>query len=126
MTASPRFTGAGALPVSPALTGPWTLPNFPERVIVNGRSFRKAWWQQPYDGVLEQYREEQARNSMHLKVRSDGTWTVDHIDEDNPDLGRPIEHFFSDHPVGKFLKVALPVAAVGTALFFGLRAIARS
>jgi hypothetical protein len=104
----------------------WTLPAFPERITLNGRSFRKAWWRQPYDGVVEQYREEQARNSMHLKVRNDGTWIVDHIDEDNPDLGRPIEHFFSDHPVGKFLKVAVPVGVIGTALFLGVRALVRS
>jgi hypothetical protein len=106
--------------------GWWTLPNFPERVTMNARSFRKAWWRQPYDGVVEQYREEQTRNSMHLKVYGDGRWVVDHIDEDNPDLGRPVEHFFSDHPVGKFIKVAAPVAGVALGLFLVLRAVSRS
>lgn len=126
MTAHSNFIGAGALPVSPALTGQWTLPDFPERVMVNGRSFRKAWWRQAYDGVVEQYREETPTNSMHLKVYADRRWTVDHIDEDNPDLGRPVEHFFSDHPVGKFIKVAAPIAAVGVGLVVLLRAISRS
>lgn len=109
----------GELPLAPALEGWWTLPNFPERVWIDGRLFRRADWRQPYERVVEQYREDVPRDSMHLKVYSSGRWIVDHIDQDNPDLGRPLEHFFNDHPVGKTLKAAAPLialAVVGVAI----------
>lgn len=109
----------GELPMVPALGGWWTLPNFPERVSIQGRLFRRAGWRQPYEGVVEQYREEVPCNSRHLKVYSDGRWLVDHVDQDNPDLGRPVEHFFNDHPVGKVLKATAPflgLALVGVAI----------
>lgn len=92
--------------------GWWTLPGFPEFVSVRGRRFRKARWKQEYPGVVEQYREVAAQNSMHLKVSVDGRWIIDHIDEDNPDLCREVPHFFNDHPVGKVLKFAGAVAAL--------------
>lgn len=111
----------GALPLAPVLTGQWTLPNFPEQVLVDGRLFRRAGWRQPYEGVVEQYREERVRNSMHLKVYSDRSWIVDHVDEDNPDLGRPVEHFLNDHPVGQVVKAAAPVAGVGLGLWLLVR-----
>ena len=116
----------GALPLAPVLEGPWTLPNFPERIVLLGRSFRRAGWRQPYEGVVEQYREENVRNSMHLKIFSDGRWVVDHIDEDNPDLGRPIEHFFNDHPVGRFAKAAAPLCAVAVGILVLARIGSRS
>jgi len=94
------------------ITGWWTLPDFPDRVRVGHRLFRRACWQRPYDGVVEQYREELAQNSMRLTVYPDGRWVIDHVDEDHPDLGRKVPHFFNDHPVGKFLKVAGAVAGV--------------
>ena len=99
------------------MRGTWTLPDFPDEIWLGDRLFRKAQWRQPYDGVVEQYREAVARNSAHLKVFANGVWEIDHIDEDNPDMGRPIEHFFNDHPLGKAIKVvgifALAFAAVG-------------
>jgi hypothetical protein len=78
-----------------------------------GARFNKARWKAPYDGVVEQYREAVPQNSMHLKVRADGTWILDHIDNDNPDMGREVQHFINDHPVGQFIKGAATVAAVG-------------
>jgi|GEM_PF-1947220 len=99
------------------LSGHWPLNSFPDEVLVSGRLFRKAQWRQPYDGVVEQYREAALQNSAHMKVYGNGVWVIDHVDEDNPDLGRPIEHFFNDHPLGKAIKVvgifALAFAAVG-------------
>ena len=102
--------------LSQPVTGWWTLQGFPDRVRVHGRLFRRARWKQEHPGVVEQYREEVARNSMHMMVRTDGRWTIDHIDEDNPDLGREVPHFFNDHPVGKVIKgVAAGLAVVGAA-----------
>lgn len=98
--------------IDPAFQGQWPYPDFPERVKIMGRPFRRARWRQPYDGVFEQYREETLGRSMHLKVRSDGSWIVDHLDEHNPDFGRPVEHFLSDHPAGKFVKAVAPYIAV--------------
>ncbi|MCW8134441.1 MAG: hypothetical protein KIT75_02080 [Planctomycetota bacterium] len=109
--------GESNLPVP--LSGYWPLNSYPDEVLVNGRLFRKAQWRQPYDGVVEQYREAVARNSAHMKVYANGVWVIDHIDEDNPDMGRPIEHFLNDHPVGKTVKVvgifALAFLLVGAA-----------
>jgi hypothetical protein len=62
-----------------------------------GTTFRRAGWKQDYPGVVEQYREERATESMHLKVFADGTWTVDHVDDYNPDLQLPLQHFFADY-----------------------------
>jgi hypothetical protein len=109
------------------LVGRWALPNFPESVRVGRAIFRKAVWQQPYEGVVVQYRQDVERNSAHLKVYADGTFRVDHVDEDNPDHGRPVQHFFNDHPVGKAMK-AHPVLTVwGTlALMFAVAQALRS
>ncbi|MBX3461045.1 MAG: hypothetical protein KF696_13950 [Planctomycetes bacterium] len=107
----------GETNMSEPMRGTWTLPDFPDEIWLGDRLFRKAQWRQPYDGVVEQYREAVARNSAHMKVYANGLWVIDHVDEDNPDLGRPIEHFFNDHPLGKAIKVvgifALAFAAVG-------------
>lgn len=104
----------------------WPLPNFPDEIWLGDRLFRKAQWRQEYAGVVEQYREAVARNSAHMKVYANGVWVIDHIDEDNPDMGRPVEHFFNDHPVGKTVKVvgifalaAFAVGAVANALSEG-------
>ncbi len=94
------------------ITGWWTLPDYPDVVNAAGRRFRRARWKQDYDGVVEQYREEVAQNSMHLKVYEDGRWVIDHVDEDNPDMGREVPHFFNDHPLGQFLKAAGAVVGV--------------
>lgn len=95
------------------MRGHWNLPDFPDEVWLGDRLFRKAQWRQSYDGVLEQYREAVAQNSAHMKVYANGVWEIDHIDEDNPDMGRPVEHFFNDHPLGKFLKAAATVVVIG-------------
>lgn len=102
--------GESRLPVP--VSDNWPLPNFPDEIWLGDRLFRKAQWQQDYVGVVEQYREAVARNSAHMKVYANGVWVIDHIDEDNPDMGRPVEHFFNDHPLGQFLKVVGSVALV--------------
>lgn len=89
----------------------WNLPNFPDRVRVDGRIFKRAGWKQPYPGVIAQYRADQPFNSEHLFVYSDRTFAIDHVDRFNPDHGYPIEHFLVDHPVGQ---VVLGGAIVGT------------
>ena len=98
------------------ITGWWGINGYPDTVHFDGRLFRKARWKDTYPGVAEQYREAVVRDSMHLKVYANGQWVIDHVDQDNPDMGRPIEHFFNDHPFGKFLKGAAAVAAVGLAI----------
>ena len=123
-------TSIGELSLAPPLSGTWSLPDFPEQVIVEGRSFRRASWRQSYKGVVEQYREERAQESMHLMVYSDGRWVVDHVDDDNPDRGRAISHFFNDHPAGKMIKSAAPIVGLGVglgvALYLASRYLSRS
>lgn len=102
----------GEEPIAPALEGPWPYAGFPEQVQIMGRPFRRAQWRQPYEGVVEQYREDRPGHSMHLKVLSDGRWIVDHFDDHNPDSGSPVDHFLSDHPAGKFMKAVAPYVAV--------------
>lgn len=109
----------GKVVLSLPVGGYWMLADFPDEVLVGGVRFRKAVWRQPYDDVVEQYREAAARDSAHLKVFADGTWVIDHVDADNPDMGRPVEHFFNDHPLGKLLKVVAPAAVAGL-LVYGL------
>lgn len=107
--------------IDPPITGFWNIQGYPDSVCVDGSLFRKAVMQQPYDGVVAQYREDVAQNSRHMKVMSDRTWRIDHVDEDNPDRGRWLEHFFNDHPLGAL--AALGLCVVGGAVL--LRAIAR-
>lgn len=96
-----------ATKISPPIIGYWNRHDFPELVWVIGRRFRKAVIKQPYDRVVEQYREDVERNSRHLKVLDNLTWRIDHIDQDNPDRGRPIQHFVNDHPLGALTMLAL-------------------
>lgn len=105
----------GLVPVSPPLVGPWTCEGFPERVIVGDRVFRRARWRAGRAGVVDQYREERARSSAHLYVWDDGTWSIDHVDDVNPDLVGPLRHFVRDHPVGRRLTQVAGGAAVGVA-----------
>lgn len=101
-------------PLRRPLAGRWQPAGFPDVVEVAQRPFRRAGaWQRPYPGVVAQYRETVPRHAMHLKVFADGTWTVDHLDDDNPDMGRAVAHFFHDHPAGKTLSV------LGSLLGFG-------
>lgn len=98
--------------IAPPITGYWNLNDYPPSVRVNGRVFSKAVFEQTYDGVVAQYREDVERNSQHLKVFANGTWRIDHVDDNNPDRGRPIQHFFSDHPLGGVVAVGLAIGAV--------------
>lgn len=96
-------------------TGAW----FPDDLNVEGRTFRRARWRQPYAGVIEQYREAVPRNSGHLKVFADGRWVVDHADQYNPDMGYPIQHLLYDHPAGQTALALLPYAGVAGAVYWG-------
>lgn len=79
------------------LRGAWTFEGFPERVELGGRSFvRSDRWAAPLPGVAKQYREDVARQAMHLYALDDGTWKIDHIDEANPDKGLVLEHALKD------------------------------
>lgn len=96
--------------LNPPRTGWWPYTGYPEAVRIDGRVFRKAVLKQPYDGVVEQYREDVEKDSRHLKVYGNGTWSIDHIDEDNPDKGRAAQHFFNDHPLGALVMLGLFIA----------------
>lgn len=101
-----------AILIDPPHWGWWPYNEFPEVVNVGGRRYRKAILKQAYDDVVEQYREDVEKNSRHLKVHGNGTFSIDHIDEDNPDRGRPVQHFFNDHPLGALAALGLLVGAV--------------
>jgi len=81
--------------------GIWPEP-LPSVVNLRGRTFRRARLAEPSPGILAQYREHRARDSMHLYVLEDGTWSIDHVDAFNPDVGplAAVRHFFADHPLG--------------------------
>lgn len=79
------------------LRGPWLYADFPEHVQLHGRSFtRSTTWAAPMPHVVAQYREDVDRGSMHLYVRDDRTWEIDHVDEANPERGLVLEHTFKD------------------------------
>jgi hypothetical protein len=79
------------------LRGAWPFADFPEHVQINGRSFtRSDTWAVPMAGVVRQYREDADRESMHLYVRDDRTWEIDHVDAANPERGLVLEHTFRD------------------------------
>lgn len=115
----------GEIPVRPVISDWWTLGSFPEWVVVRGRLFQRASWAYPYDGVVAQYREHATRNAMHLMVFRDGHFEIDHIDEDNPDRGRVVEHFFNDVPIGKFIRDAAPFVAAIAVGYLGGKALAK-
>lgn len=68
----------------------------PTVVQIKGKLFLLAKWKRRYEGVLWQYREKATFSSAHLFVHPDGTWSIDHIDDYNPDMGYPVHHFFFD------------------------------
>jgi len=49
-----------------------------------------------YPNVALQYRECTPTQSRHLFVHPDGSYTIDHIDDYNPDLGHSLHHFVFD------------------------------
>jgi hypothetical protein len=80
-----------------ALRGPWPHVDFPKRVTLGGRTFvRSDSWAAPLPHVVKQYREDVDRNSLHLYVRDDRTWEIDHIDAANPERGLVLEHVTKD------------------------------
>lgn len=95
MSCSPASVGFATLPEP--LRGAWPYADFPERVTLGGRSFtRSDTWAAPLPGVVKQYREDVDRGSMHLYVRNDHTWEIDHVDEANPERGLVLEHAVKD------------------------------
>lgn len=64
------------------------------------RLFQRAVWQWPRVGVIAQFREARETHAMHLYVHEDGTWTIDHTDDVNPDwsLVHAVGHFLKDVP----------------------------
>lgn len=93
------------------VTGLWPWSHYPDVITWERRELRKAKLKQPYEGVVEQYRETVETDSHHLKVKDDGTWVVDHTDDANPDMDRVAEHFFRDVPLGQGI-VVVGVAAL--------------
>jgi hypothetical protein len=113
----------GRLDLVSPLRGRWPFLQYdgvmllPKEFSLDGRTFRKAVLKEEKPGVLEQYREHVAKYSFHLYVMADGSWTIDHRDEVNPDIGgapAAVMHFLVDHPVGQALTVA------GICLFVGV------
>jgi len=81
----------------PPQTGPWPCPGrYPERIRLGGRLYVRARWRWPRPGVAAQYREARDEHARHLYVRQDGTWTIDHLDEHNPDRLGIWDHFWKD------------------------------
>ncbi len=68
----------------------------PEWLHLGERVFRLARWRKAYPGVVIQYREHVPVRSMHLMVYADGTYSIDHVDDFNPDLGFPVRHLVFD------------------------------
>jgi hypothetical protein len=57
-------------------------------------------------GLVAQYREDVDHRSMHLFVHDDRSWTIDHVDDANPERGHVLEHAIRDvlpTPVGALL-----------------------
>lgn len=92
-------------------SGTWPYKDLPENARIEGHIFKRAVWTQPYPGVIAQYREVKAKHAMHLKVKEDRGWVVDHRDNHNPDMGNVIEHFIEDHPMSTVM--ALGILGVG-------------
>ncbi len=100
------------------LRGRWTLQGFPDSVVMLGRTFKRCkTWCAPYRLVVAQYREDVDHNSLHLMVKSDGTWIIDHTDDANPERGLVLEHAVRDAiqtPVGAvLLAVGVVLASAG-------------
>ena len=116
----PLPIGLGVIPVEPNLVGTWPFADFPEVVeltLADGttRTFVQATWAWPlYSGVVPggQYREAVDANAMHLMVYRDGSFTITHLDEANPDRGHVLEHALVDAG----LETTLACGALGLAL----------
>ena len=90
-------SAVGFVELPEPLRGTWPRPDFPDFVQLGGRTFKRSTkWAAPYPGVVAQYREDVDRQAMHLMVHADRTWTIDHVDEANPERGLVFEHTFRD------------------------------
>lgn len=103
--------------IAPAVTGTWGRTSFPDVVTIQGREFRRAGWKMSYPNVVEQYRETVPRFSQHLKVYADGHWAIDHIDDENPDMGRAVAHFFRDYAPGKAVHAAWSIFGLSAGVY---------
>ena len=98
------------------LRGKWPLKDFPDRVVILGRVFKRSkTWAAPYHLVVAQYREDVDRDSMHLMVKADGSWLIEHTDDANPERGLVLEHTFRDVIQTPLGAVLFTVACVGVA-----------
>lgn len=120
---SPERCSVGFASLPEPLRGAWTFDGFPLRVDIGGRSFvRSDTWAAPLPGVIRQYREDVDRHSMHLVVKDDGMWEIDHVDEANPERGLVLEHAFRDvvqTPIGALI-LAAGVIGVSAGISFAL------
>lgn len=111
MNCTPRV---GFAELADPLRGTWTFQGFPDSVVINGRVFKHSKkWAAPYHLVVAQYREDVDHDSMHLMVKADGTWIIEHTDDANPERGLVLEHTFRDviqTPLGAALFTASCVA----------------
>lgn len=103
------------------LRGTWSFQGFPDTVMILGRTFKRSKkWAAPQHLVVAQYREDVDHNSMHLLVKADGTWIIEHTDDANPERGLVLEHTLRDviqTPVGAVL-LSLAVVAVSAGLSY--------
>ncbi len=102
--------------INPPYVNAWMLDGYPDVIWVTvnyvNHRFKKARWKQAYPGVVEQYRQDVPRDSMHLFVRADGMFEINHVDSDNPDHGRVVEHVMNDTPVGPIMAGAAVLGGV--------------
>ena len=105
------------------LRGTWPFNGFPDSVVISGRTFKRSKkWAAPYHLVVAQYREDVDHDSMHLMVKADGTWIIEHTDDANPERGLVLDHTLRDviqTPVGAVLFTSA-VVAVSAGLSYAL------
>lgn len=85
------------------ITGHWPWRTFPESVEFAGRVYERArFWALDEPRVLAQYRSVECERSWHMKVRSDYTYVIDHVDAANPSCGpgHAARHLVQDVPSG--------------------------
>ena len=107
------------------MRGAWPVDELPELVRLHGRRFRRAAYWLPKPGVVAQYRQEVAKDALHLYVLADGSYVIDHSDDANPDAGPLIDHWLADTSSGQVVGMAVVLtAALGFVL--GCRALGRA
>jgi hypothetical protein len=69
----------------------------PPRIIeLEGHPFHLTQRCLKYPDVVHQYRQMVRRKSHHLFVHPDGSYTIDHYDHFNPDMGLSTRHIIYD------------------------------